>query len=150
MVLTIWRFWKKVSRKVDFGRWRQTVGLGSDHDGEKLGSDYEGEKLGSYHDGEKLGSDHGAEKLRLDHVMCWTFWGVVSIVWLRKTFKYCLSPCVEEPKSGINKRFVPEQQRVCLILLLYLYCVVCIYIRVIYNTSYTLVEATLKIFFWLS
>ena len=29
--------------------------------------------------------------------------GVVSIVWLRKTFKNCLSPHVEEPKSEVNK-----------------------------------------------
>ena len=27
---------------------------------------------------------------------------VVSIVWLRKTFKNCLSPCVVEPKSEVN------------------------------------------------
>ena len=36
--------------------------------------------------------------------------GVVSIVWLRKTFKNYLSPRVDELKSEVNKTFVPEQQ----------------------------------------
>ena len=51
----------------------------------------------------EVGSNHGVEKLRLDHKMCRTFWGVVSIVWLWKTFKNCLSPRVEEQKSEVNK-----------------------------------------------
>ena len=47
---------------------------------------------------------------------------VVSIVWLRKTFKTCLSSRVEEPKSKVNKRFVSEQQsRLCIWVRLYLY-----------------------------
>ena len=34
--------------------------------------------------------------------------GVVSIVWLRKTFKNSLSPFVEESKTEVNKPFVSE------------------------------------------
>ena len=37
------------------------------------------------------------------HEMSRMLGGVVSIVWLRKSFKNCLSPCVEEPKSEVNK-----------------------------------------------
>ena len=57
--------------------------------------------------------------------------GGVSIVWLRKTFKNCVSLLVSKNRSQklINPSYLNNRVR------LYLYCVVCIYIRVVYNTS---------------
>ena len=49
---------------------------------------------------------------------------VDSIVWLRKTFKNCLSPRVKKPKSEVNKTVrIWTTESAC----------ICIYIRVVYN-----------------
>ena len=88
MVLRIWRFWKRVS-------WELTV----NHVGRQLGCLPLRQTVGV---GVRLwwwevGPDHDVEKLTSDHMK-------------RKTFKNCLSPRVEEPKSEINKRFFSEQR----------------------------------------
>ena len=50
---------------------------------------------------------------------CTERWGVVSIIRLRKNY---LSSRVEEPKSEINKRFVPEQRgRLCIYIVWFAY-----------------------------
>ena len=58
-----------------------------------------------------VGSDNDVEKLGPTMVLrnrdwttrCAECWSVVSIVRLRKTFRNCLSPRVEEPRSEVKK-----------------------------------------------
>ena len=107
MVLRIWRFWKTVIReltllhwsrqlqsRVDFERCRQTVGLSA------IEAD-------SWSWGPIMMLRSWGPTMILRNwdwtTRCAERWGVVSLVWFWKTFKNCLSPHVDEPKSEVNK-----------------------------------------------
>ena len=69
------------------------------------------------------------------HVMCRTLGGHVSIVWLWKTFKNCVSLLVSKNRSQkLINAFVPEQRsRLCICIVWFYIC-----IRVVYNIYFSL------------
>ena len=82
--------------------------------------------------GWEVASDHDVEKLGPTTLFrnwdrrswCTERWNVISIVWLRKTFKNCLSPRVEEPNSEVNnKTFVAEAKESACILFAFVFCI---------------------------
>ena len=116
--LRIWKILKKIQLRSDHG----VEKLKSDHTVEDLRLDHAGRQLSFCHWGRELSS------LPLSWIFyhCGSgqiFWvptskdelrsktprdvlnvgGFVCIVWLQKTFKNCLYPCVKEPKSEVNK-----------------------------------------------
>ena len=122
MVLRIWRFWKTRHLGVDFGPCRHTVGLSAiEVDIWSWGPTMMLRIWGPtmvlrIWDPTMVLRSWGPTKLLRNWdwtSKCAERWGVVSIVWYERLLRIvCLSPRVEEPKSEINKRFVPEQQKV--------------------------------------
>ena len=142
------RFWKKIQLRSDHGIEK----LKCDHGVEKLGSDYAVEDLRLDHAGRQLGLPLGHRELsslplqrRLcfskmnwdlkHHKICRTLGGVVSIVWLWKTFKNYVSLLMSKNRSQkLIKPFVPEQQSLPVFLHMYMYC--CYYYD--YGYGYTI------------
>ena len=103
MVLRIWKFWKTRLLEVDCEPCCQTVGLSAvEADSWSWISIVVWRSLGP-----TVVLRNWGPTMMLRNwdwtTRCTERWDVVSILWLRKTFKNCLFPRVEEPKSEVNK-----------------------------------------------